>query len=97
MRLSISAASYSLHFEGSALNREMLKALVQKQKDNGCAEIVSDSAEYWEYLAGGEKWFIVVEIRIFRSRERLPAMAEELWSILDGEAVPADPPSPENH
>jgi DNA-binding transcriptional LysR family regulator len=47
-------------------------------------------------LAGGEKWFIPVEIRIFRSRERLPAMAEELWSILEGEAVPADAPSPEN-
>ncbi|RWB74549.1 MAG: LysR family transcriptional regulator [Mesorhizobium sp.] len=47
-------------------------------------------------LAGGEKWFIPVEIRIFRSRERLPAMAEELWSILEGEAVPSDAPSPEN-
>ncbi|TGV95623.1 LysR family transcriptional regulator, partial [Mesorhizobium sp. M2E.F.Ca.ET.154.01.1.1] len=48
-------------------------------------------------LAGDKRWFIPVEIRIFRSRERLPAMAEELWSMLDGEARPAELLSPENY
>lgn len=38
-------------------------------------------------LAGDEKWFIPVEIRLFRSREPLPAMAEEFWAILEGEEV----------
>jgi DNA-binding transcriptional LysR family regulator len=42
-------------------------------------------------LAGDEKWFIPVEIRIFRSRDPLPAMAEELWSMLDGETEPVSP------
>ncbi|MDB5523727.1 MAG: transcriptional regulator, LysR family [Rhizobium sp.] len=39
-------------------------------------------------LAGDEKWFIPVEIRIFRSRDPLPSVAEELWSMLEGEPEP---------
>ena len=35
--------------------------------------------------AGDEKWFIPVEIRLFRSREPLPPIAEEFWSLLEGE------------
>lgn len=34
-------------------------------------------------IAGGEEWFIPVEIRLFRSREALPPMAEEFWSLLE--------------
>lgn len=41
-------------------------------------------------LAGDEKWFIPVEIRIYRSRDPLPAMAEELWSMLEGEVEPIE-------
>lgn len=37
-------------------------------------------------LAGDEKWFIPVEIRIFRSRDPLPPVAEELWASLESEA-----------
>ena len=39
-------------------------------------------------LAGDEKWFIPVEIRIYRSRDPLPATAEQLWSMLAGEVEP---------
>lgn len=39
-------------------------------------------------VAGGEEWLIPVEIRLFRSREPLPPMAEEFWSLL------ADPDTP---
>lgn len=41
--------------------------------------------------AGGEEWHIPVEIRLYRPREPLPPVAEELWSVLeDGkDAVPA--------
>lgn len=35
--------------------------------------------------AGDEKWFVPVEIRLFRSREPLPPVAEEFWSLLEGE------------
>ena len=35
--------------------------------------------------AGDQKWFIPVEIRLFRSREPLPPMAEEFWCLLEGE------------
>lgn len=35
--------------------------------------------------AGDEKWFVPVEIRLFRSREPLPPIAEEFWSLLEGE------------
>ena len=34
-------------------------------------------------IAGGEEWFIPVEIHLFRSRETLPPMAEEFWSLLE--------------
>ena len=36
-------------------------------------------------LAGDETWFIPVEIRLYRAREPLPQMAEELWSLVDSE------------
>ena len=35
--------------------------------------------------AGDEKWYIPVEIRLFRSREPLPPIAEEFWGLLEGE------------
>lgn len=35
--------------------------------------------------AGDEKWFVPVDIRLFRSREPLPPVAEEFWSLLEGE------------
>lgn len=35
--------------------------------------------------AGDQKWFIPVEIRLFRSREPLPPIAEEFWNLLEGE------------
>ena len=41
-------------------------------------------------LAGDEKWFIPVDIRIYRSRDPLPTMAEELWSVLEGEVEPVE-------
>lgn len=34
-------------------------------------------------VAGGEEWYIPVDIRLFRSREPLPPMAEEFWSLLE--------------
>ncbi|MDB5553537.1 MAG: transcriptional regulator, LysR family [Rhizobium sp.] len=37
-------------------------------------------------LAGDETWFLPVEIRMFRSKDPLPPMAEELWSALEGES-----------
>jgi len=36
-------------------------------------------------LAGDEKWFIPVEIRLYRSREPLPPIVEEFWALLEGE------------
>lgn len=35
--------------------------------------------------AGDAQWHIPVEIRLFRSREPLPAAAEEFWGLLEGE------------
>lgn len=35
--------------------------------------------------AGDQKWLIPVEIRLFRSREPLPPIAEEFWNLLEGE------------
>jgi len=35
--------------------------------------------------AGDDKWFIPVEIRLFRSREPLAPIAEEFWGLLEGE------------
>lgn len=35
--------------------------------------------------AGDQDWFIPVEIRLFRPREPLPPIAEEFWSLLEGE------------
>lgn len=34
-------------------------------------------------VAGGEEWFIPVEIRLFRSREPLAPVAEEFWALLE--------------
>lgn len=34
--------------------------------------------------AGDQRWSIPVEIRLFRSREPLPPIAEEFWSLLEG-------------
>jgi len=36
--------------------------------------------------AGDECWNIPVEVRLFRSRDALPPISEELWSLLEGEA-----------
>lgn len=36
-------------------------------------------------IAGGKEWHIPVEVRLFRSRELLPPMAEEFWSLLEEE------------
>lgn len=36
-------------------------------------------------LAGGDEWVVPVEVSLFRSREPLPAMAEEFWAALEDE------------
>ena len=41
-------------------------------------------------IAGGDEWQIPVEIRLFRSREPLPPMAEEFWSLLPDPDAPSD-------
>ncbi|WP_343079577.1 LysR family transcriptional regulator [Ostreiculturibacter nitratireducens] len=38
-------------------------------------------------LAGDEKWFIPVDIRLIRSRDPLPVASEEFWSLIE---VPED-------
>lgn len=35
--------------------------------------------------AGGKEWSIPVEIRLFRSRDPLPPIAEEFWGLLEGD------------
>jgi DNA-binding transcriptional LysR family regulator len=35
--------------------------------------------------AGDERWNIPVEVRLFRSRDTMPPISEELWSLLEGE------------
>jgi DNA-binding transcriptional LysR family regulator len=34
-------------------------------------------------LAGGEKWFIPIDIRLIRSRDPLPTASEEFWSLIE--------------
>jgi len=36
-------------------------------------------------LAGGEKWFIPIDIRLIRSRDPLPMASEEFWSLIETE------------
>lgn len=47
------------------------------------SHIKADIAEGKLVLAGGEKWFIPVDIRLIRSRDPLPALSEEFWSIIE--------------
>ncbi len=35
--------------------------------------------------AGDERWNIPVDVRVIRSRDPLPEMAEELWALLPGD------------
>lgn len=35
--------------------------------------------------AGGREWLIPVEIRLFRTRDPLPPIAEEFWGLLEGD------------
>ena len=39
--------------------------------------------------AGGDEWTIPVDIRLYRPKEPLPAVAEEFWSVLEDMATPA--------
>jgi len=48
------------------------------------SDIVQELASGTLVPAGDEKWFVPVEIRLFRSREPLPPVAEEFWSLLEG-------------
>lgn len=36
-------------------------------------------------LAGGDKWFIPIDIRLIRSRDPLPTASEEFWALIDAE------------
>lgn len=47
--------------------------------------VASELASGGLVLAGGEEWFVPVEVSLFRSREPLSAMAEEFWAALDDE------------
>lgn len=35
--------------------------------------------------AGGEDWFIPIDIRIIRARTPLPQVSEELWALIEAE------------
>lgn len=35
-------------------------------------------------LAGDERWFIPIDIRLIRSRDPLPMASEEFWSLIEG-------------
>lgn len=40
-------------------------------------------------IAGGPEWIVPVEIRLYRSREPLPPVAEQFWSLLEEFEPPA--------
>lgn len=58
------------------------------------SHLVKELAEGTLVRAGGERWNIPVDVRLFRSRDALPAVAEELWSLLEdpGNSSLADAP-----
>lgn len=49
------------------------------------SHLTREFAEGTLFRAGGKHWDIPVEVRIIRSRDPLPDMAEELWALLPGE------------
>ena len=49
------------------------------------SHLTREFAEGTLFRAGGKHWDIPVEVRMIRSRDPLPDMAEELWALLPGE------------
>lgn len=49
------------------------------------SHLTREFAEGTLVRAGDQRWEIAVEVRMIRSRDPLPDMAEELWSLLPGE------------
>ncbi|WP_428646501.1 LysR family transcriptional regulator [Roseibium sp.] len=49
------------------------------------SHIQTDLAEGSLVLAGDEKWFIPIDIRLIRSKDPLPLTSEEFWSLIDVE------------
>jgi DNA-binding transcriptional LysR family regulator len=46
------------------------------------SQIRGDLARGQLVIAGGDEWVIPVEIRLFRSNDRLPPKSEQFWSLL---------------
>jgi LysR family transcriptional regulator, hypochlorite-specific transcription factor HypT len=53
------------------------------------SQVKDDLASGRLVLADGEEWTISVEIRLFRSNDKLPPKAEKFWSLLVDEEPPA--------
>lgn len=53
------------------------------------SHLIKEFADGTLVRAGDARWNVPVDVRLYRSRDPLPAVAEELWTLLEG---PEEPP-----